>query len=311
MPSSDHRILGASPFCFGGFDPGVAYRYLQKAGVRYVGVPAVCRRASLRHGLTTFAPEAMDAAEVRAIRNRLTEMGLQPISPDAVCQVIRSRDVEALRRRIDSARDLGCTCVITDSCDEAELTELRAEVISNLRSLATYAADQGIQLALETHRGPTRDGKLANAFLEQVAHPNIGCNYDTGNIFYYSDTMDPAKDIREIASKVVHVHLKDTQGGKGEWKFCGLGEGRVDFATITFLHVLEELYASPPTTTAHVKVSSDVVYFEFPNGGAVFSAGSVAWFGSLSYNDYDNNVSNVSKITDNVLRRFTSDIPLS
>ncbi len=75
----------------------------------------------------------------------------------------------------------------------------------------------------------------------------------------------------------------------------------------TFLHVLEELYASPPSTTAHLKVSSDVVYFECPNGGAVFSAGSIAWFGSLSYNEYDNNV---SKITENVLRRFVSDKPL-
>jgi len=72
----------------------------------------------------------------------------------------------------------------------------------------------------------------------------------------------------------------------------------------TFLHVLEEVYASPPTTTAHQKVSSDLVYFECPNGGAVFSAGSIAWFGSLSYNGYDNNV---SKITDNVLKRFASD----
>jgi N,N-dimethylformamidase len=71
----------------------------------------------------------------------------------------------------------------------------------------------------------------------------------------------------------------------------------------TFLHVLEELYASPPSTTAHLKVSSDLVYFECPRGGGVFSAGSIAWFGSLSYNGYDNNV---SKITDNVLRRFAS-----
>jgi L-ribulose-5-phosphate 3-epimerase len=232
LPSANQRILAASPFCFGGFDPWVAYQYLQKAGVRYVGVPAVSQRASLRHSLTTFAPEAMDAADVRAIRNRLTEMGLQPISLDAVCQVLRPKDLEALRRRIDFARDLGCTCVITDSCDEADLPKHRAEVISNLRSLATYAADQGLRLALETHGGPTRNGKLAKDFLAQVAHPNIGCNYDTGNIFYYNDNMDPAEDIREIADKVVHVHLKDTQGGKGEWKFCGLGEGRVDFARI-------------------------------------------------------------------------------
>ena len=232
MSSSDRRVLAASPFCFGGFDPWVAYRYLKKAGIRYVEVPAVSQRVSLRHGLTTFAPEAMDAEDVSAMRNHLIEMGLQPISVDAVCRVLAPRDVEALRRRIDFARDLGCTYVITDSCDEAELTQHRAEIFSNLRSLATYAANQGIRLALETHGGPTRNGRLAKEFLEEVAHPNLGCNYDTGNIFYYNDNIDPAEDIREIADRVVHVHLKDTQGGKEEWKFCGLGEGRVDFAKI-------------------------------------------------------------------------------
>ncbi len=47
-----------------------------------------------------------------------------------------------------------------------------------------------------------------------------------------------------------------------------------------------------------------MVYFEGPQGGAVFSVGSISWCGSLSYNDYDNNV---SRLTDNVLRRFASD----
>ncbi len=55
-------------------------------------------------------------------------------------------------------------------------------------------------------------------------------------------------------------------------------------------------------------IRSDMVYFEGPRGGAVFSVGSIAWCGSLSYNGYDNNV---SRITDNVLRRFASNQPLS
>ena len=46
---------------------------------------------------------------------------------------------------------------------------------------------------------------------------------------------------------------------------------------------------------------SDMVYFEGPRGGAVFSVGSIAWCGCLSYNDCDNNV---SRITENVLRRY-------
>jgi N,N-dimethylformamidase len=53
-------------------------------------------------------------------------------------------------------------------------------------------------------------------------------------------------------------------------------------------------------------IRSDMVFFEAPKGGAVFSAGSIAWAGSLSHNDYDNNV---ARITTNVLRRFIEDTP--
>ncbi|SMH26507.1 N,N-dimethylformamidase [Mesorhizobium australicum] len=48
-------------------------------------------------------------------------------------------------------------------------------------------------------------------------------------------------------------------------------------------------------------VRADIVFFEMPQNGAVFSVGSISWAGSLSHNGYDNNV---SKITDNVVRRF-------
>jgi sugar phosphate isomerase/epimerase len=60
----------------------------------------------------------------------------------------------------------------------------------------------------------------------------VGFNYDTGNIYYYNDDIDPAEDIQEIADRVIHVHLKDTQGGKSQWQFCALGEGRVNFPNV-------------------------------------------------------------------------------
>ncbi|MBM4407719.1 MAG: LamG domain-containing protein [Chloroflexi bacterium] len=46
---------------------------------------------------------------------------------------------------------------------------------------------------------------------------------------------------------------------------------------------------------------SDLTYLEYPNGGAVFSAGSICWRASLSAYGYDNTV---SRVTENVLRRF-------
>ena len=56
----------------------------------------------------------------------------------------------------------------------------------------------------------------------------------------------------------------------------------------------------------HRFVRADLAYLEYPNGGAVFSAGAICWRGALSWNGYDNNV---SRITENVLRAFASYYP--
>jgi N,N-dimethylformamidase len=48
-------------------------------------------------------------------------------------------------------------------------------------------------------------------------------------------------------------------------------------------------------------VRADMVFFEHPAGGAVFSTGSIAYVGSLAHEGYDNNISRLSL---NVLRRF-------
>ena len=53
--------------------------------------------------------------------------------------------------------------------------------------------------------------------------------------------------------------------------------------------------------TESPKVRADMVFFATPGGGAVFSVGSINWLGSLGWNGYANNV---SRVTENVLRRF-------
>lgn len=55
-------------------------------------------------------------------------------------------------------------------------------------------------------------------------------------------------------------------------------------------------------------VRSDLAFFTTRGGGAVFSAGSMTWCGSLAHNDYSNNV---STITRNILAVFAGDAPLA
>ena len=72
-----------------------------------------------------------------------------------------------------------------------------------------------------------------------------------------------------------------------------------------YQHAIEELLEMDPEHGGDQdrQVRDDMVYFETPNGGGVFSVGSIAWCGSLSHNGY---INNVSRITENVLRRFSS-----
>ncbi|HEY4163242.1 MAG TPA: N,N-dimethylformamidase beta subunit family domain-containing protein, partial [Dongiaceae bacterium] len=53
-------------------------------------------------------------------------------------------------------------------------------------------------------------------------------------------------------------------------------------------------------------VRCDMMFFETPNGGAVFSTSSISWAGSLAHKRYKNNV---SRITANVVRRFLDPAP--
>ncbi|MBI5615484.1 MAG: N,N-dimethylformamidase [Gammaproteobacteria bacterium] len=48
-------------------------------------------------------------------------------------------------------------------------------------------------------------------------------------------------------------------------------------------------------------IRADMIYYKTPNDGAVFAPGSLAWCGSLSHDDYDNNV---SRIMENVIKGF-------
>ena len=55
-------------------------------------------------------------------------------------------------------------------------------------------------------------------------------------------------------------------------------------------------------------VRCDMVFYETPRGGAVFSTSSIAFAGSLSHNGYDNNV---SQLLSNVVKRFLAPDPFA
>ncbi len=72
----------------------------------------------------------------------------------------------------------------------------------------------------------------------------------------------------------------------------------------TFVLVPEELLTHitnwPDEPLEHL-LRADMIFFDTPGGGAVFSTGSITFCGSLPSNDFDNNI---STLLDNVMRQF-------
>ena len=71
------------------------------------------------------------------------------------------------------------------------------------------------------------------------------------------------------------------------------------------LRTKEEFYATVEAFD-DPNVRADMIFFEGPRGGAVFSVGSIAYAGSLAHQDYRNDI---ARLTTNVLRRFLDPAP--
>ncbi len=76
----------------------------------------------------------------------------------------------------------------------------------------------------------------------------------------------------------------------------------------SMLRTKEEFHYTVMDASAMSTVRADMVFYEVAGGGAVFSTGSISWFGGLATNGYDNDV---ARITANVLHRFRDPMPFS
>lgn len=76
-----------------------------------------------------------------------------------------------------------------------------------------------------------------------------------------------------------------------------------------YQRTVEECEVTTPFTGGvdDAQIRADMVFFECPNGGAVFSVGSISWCSALSYNGYQNSV---SRVLHNVITAFAAEGPL-
>lgn len=175
---------------------------------------------------TAFSPRA-----AASLGHLVVARGMRVHAVSAHLDLSEPGSAEALVRRLDFAGDLGASYLITNSGPAGKRDAIRATVEAVIPNLEA----KGLTLALENpgHGSGNLTGTVSAAadLLSAIGSPHVRLNHDTGNVFTYSsEARQPAEDLAAAPDLVAHVHLKDVRSENGDWVFCALGAGNVDFA---------------------------------------------------------------------------------
>jgi L-ribulose-5-phosphate 3-epimerase len=229
------RIVSCFTNSYGPAGVWAAAEQIRRAGINHL---ELALRGHNFGGLvipeSAVVTEKADDATVESFRAYLGRHGVEISGCNVGGADIRTPEgVEVTARRIRfAARWFGVTVCVTGAGQPADVAE-RTLIVENLRNLGDTAAAVGITLALETHKGPTQNATAMLALMDEVNHPNVRLNFDTGNIAYYNRGADPCVELERVKYLVGNVHVKDNRGRFEEWYFPALGEGgAVDFGRV-------------------------------------------------------------------------------
>ena len=194
---------------------------IAEAGYRTVELTAV-------EGWTEHVDLDADQGE---LRRKLDGYGLDPVSLSAHSDLTTPDGLEHGIKAVRWAAEYGIPIVNTAVGGHQSADENEAAFLANIGALADEAEKAGILIGLEIHGDIMASGAVTLPLLEKIGRDSVGINYDTANVVYYSgDTA--YEDVPKVVDKIVHVHLKESTGGKGVWDFGEIGTGDVNFAGV-------------------------------------------------------------------------------
>lgn len=209
---------------------------IAKAGFKYVELSAVA-------GWTEHVPLKATDAQVAEIKSKLERLGLKVSSLSGHSDLTTPEGVATGKKALDLCEKFGVSIMNTAIGGHYSEDENKSAFMDYIHDLADYAAQRGITIGLEVHGDIMASGRLSIPVITEINRDNVGINYDTANCVFYGG-VEAVDELREVAPYLVHCHLKDTRGGKRDWDFPGVGEGRLDFGAI--LKLLDEVgYTGP------------------------------------------------------------------
>jgi len=229
------RVVGCFTNCFGAEGVRAAVRRVRSTGLEYL---ELALRGHNFGGLvipeSAVVTEKADDATAQRFCEHIALNGVKVSGCNVGGADIRTREgVELTQRRIQFAgKWFGVPVVVSGAGQPADEAERRM-VIDHLRQIGDTAGEMGITVALETHKGPTQNADAMLTLMDELDHPHVRLNFDTGNIAYYNRDVDPADELEKVKHLVRNVHVKDSRGGFEDWYFPAVGDGgSVDFTRV-------------------------------------------------------------------------------
>lgn len=230
-----NRIISCFSNCYGAAGVRAAVESIREAGIHHL---ELALRGHNLGGLVipedAVVTEKADDATAQAFVDLMARHGVQASGCNVGGGDIRTIEgVELTERRIRFAKRWFDVPVVVSGAGQPEDDAQRRTVIQHLRRIGDTAGSVGVVVALETHKGPTQNAEAMLRLMDEVDHPHIRLNFDTGNIAYYNPGVDPVHELRKVAPLVRNVHVKDNRGGFEDWYFPAVGDGgAVDFRKV-------------------------------------------------------------------------------
>ncbi|MGC9316850.1 MAG: sugar phosphate isomerase/epimerase family protein [Armatimonadota bacterium] len=168
-------------------------------------------------------------AELAEVVAGAQEHGVEVMTLATHVNLDAEESVTSYLTALDAAAALDIPIVFTSASGSERGVD---DYMSELGDLGDEAQERGVVMSLETHPPFCQNADRMLETMDAVAHPNVGVNFDTANIYYYNRDLTSAQELERVVEHVVSLHLKDTDGTYQSFDFPVLGRGVVELERI-------------------------------------------------------------------------------
>ena len=230
-------IISCMPNSYGRFGARAAIENIRKAGLEWIELPIRTAGVDSIFGDEPLVTNISTTTEIAQVDRLLEQHGVKLAS----CNVTGGNPLDPhvlalIKKKLELAARFGVSLVV-GGAGEADDPDQRRTLCTHLREIGDRAGELGLTYCFETHPGLCQDHRRMLETMQELDHPHLKLNFDTGNILYYNQHIEGEVALAKVCHHVRHVHLKDTNGEFQDWNFPALGYG----GAVNFVRVLEIL----------------------------------------------------------------------